>query len=176
VVAPVELAELGGPRFSCVDALIEALNAGAPAPERVALLVADRPGLASDDPSAAIWSVFAELRRLLDDDRLGSAELAVVARRISTDDDGAADLVHAGLPGLLRSVRAEARDRRVRLVDVDEWSSCARALALVSDEPELAWRGDGAIVPRLARLGPDTPTTPWSIDPEGTVLITGGTG
>ncbi|MGW7793357.1 SDR family NAD(P)-dependent oxidoreductase, partial [Streptomyces tricolor] len=46
---------------------------------------------------------------------------------------------------------------------------------LASGEPQVAVRGTALYVPRLARVAPAAPAEPV-LDPDGTVLITGGTG
>ncbi|MER5867394.1 type I polyketide synthase [Kitasatospora sp. NPDC002040] len=75
--------------------------------------------------------------------------------------------------GLLRSAQSEHPDRIV-LVDGDANRLLPSVLA--SGEPQLAVRDGRVHVPRLARVTlPETDDSqPWN--PEGTVLITGGTG
>ncbi|MGQ5668762.1 KR domain-containing protein, partial [Streptomyces sp. ECR2.10] len=56
--------------------------------------------------------------------------------------------------------------------------AAARVLgvALAGGEPQLAVRGNTLCVPRLARAAGHGPDAPAVFGPEGTVLITGGTG
>ncbi|WP_250403679.1 type I polyketide synthase, partial [Streptomyces cellostaticus] len=137
---------------------------------------------------------------------LAGARLAVVTRGAveARPGEGVTDLTHAPLWGLLRSAQSENPGRFV-LVDLDGHlgsdpgadgtggddagtvtgttrpSALAPLLAsaVASGEPQLAVR-DGALhAARLARVpaAPDTGTArPPALDPEGTVLITGGTG
>ncbi len=81
----------------------------------------------------------------------------------------------AGVPGLVRSAQAEHPDRIVLVhagpeVEID----AALPSVLASGEPEIALRDGVALVPRLARATADG--DPIVLDPDGTVLITGGTG
>nr|QRV62342.1 polyketide synthase [Verrucosispora sp.] len=118
-------------------------------------------------PDALRGAVTELLPRLATDgDRL------VVAVRDTADDP-----VAAGLAGLVRSAQLEAPGRFV-LLDVEDPTRIGplSAAALTTDEPEIVVRGGTAWVPRLERTGaaPAVPTRGW--DPEGTVLVTGGTG
>ncbi|WP_232075762.1 beta-ketoacyl reductase [Phytohabitans suffuscus] len=89
------------------------------------------------------------------------------------------DVDDAGLRGLVRSAQTENPDRLV-LVDTDGTEDSRRALprALASGEPQLVLRGGEILAPRLAavppRDGEEAEAVPF--DPDGTVLITGGTG
>ncbi|WP_174900188.1 type I polyketide synthase, partial [Acrocarpospora macrocephala] len=132
----------------------------------------------------------------------GSRLVFVTTGAVAADDgEGAADLAAAAVWGLVRSAQSEHPGRFV-LVDVDDRSSLsalpgtlpeAMGEVLASGEPQAAIRGGEVWVPRLARVtttsdrggdlggarrapggaGGDV-VRPW--DPEGTVLITGGTG
>ncbi|MET8584709.1 type I polyketide synthase [Streptomyces collinus] len=107
---------------------------------------------------------------------LGEARLVFVTSNAVPDGHGPVDLSAAPLYGLLRSAQAE-HPGRFALVDTDGGQASADALAaaVASGEPEIVLRDGEARVPRLARVtaaqgGPST------LDPEGTVLVTGGTG
>ncbi|MFI1222599.1 MULTISPECIES: type I polyketide synthase, partial [unclassified Streptomyces] len=79
--------------------------------------------------------------------------------------------------GLVRSAQSENPDR-ILLIDVDEQAPDWAALAAL-EEPQLAVRGGGVLVPRLQRAAVTTAvgtTVATGLDPDGTVLITGGTG
>ncbi|MFE2562171.1 SDR family NAD(P)-dependent oxidoreductase, partial [Streptomyces sp. NPDC059352] len=83
--------------------------------------------------------------------------------------------------GLVHSAQSEHPDRFL-LVDAEESGTSAgvagvdwAALAGL-DEPQLAVRGGRVFAPRLARAELAEPSGPSAPDPEGTVLITGGTG
>jgi thioester reductase-like protein len=103
---------------------------------------------------------------------------AVSLGKAPTPGGGVSDLVAAPIWGLLRSAQSEMPGRIV-LVDLDDDPASAAALPLVlaSGEPQIAIRGGTVFVPRLARVAPsaDEPAT-RSWHPDGTVLITGGTG
>ncbi|WP_037860194.1 type I polyketide synthase, partial [Streptomyces sp. NRRL F-5065] len=116
-------------------------------------------------------------------DRLAEPEhatgpLIVVTRRAMQVVPGEdVDPAQAPVWGLVRAAQAE-NPGRFQLVDVHddaEASEEALAAAVASGEPESALRDGEVWVPRLGRAtGPDpAPRAPW--DPEGTVLITGGT-
>ncbi|WP_043468037.1 type I polyketide synthase, partial [Kitasatospora sp. MBT66] len=88
------------------------------------------------------------------------------------------DLTAAPVWGLVRSAQSE-NPGRIVLVDTDgtDASEAALAAAVAGGEPQLALREGRARVPRLVRVAvPEVETSarPW--DPDGTVLITGGTG
>jgi acyl transferase domain-containing protein len=111
--------------------------------------------------------VLSALRQWLAGEEPG--QLVVVTRNaVAVDND--VDLTQAPVWGLVRAAQAENPGRFI-LADVD--SDAGIALAIASGEPEVAVRGDKMLVPRLtkASVGGDMD---WS--PEGTVLITGGTG
>ncbi|MFC4049744.1 type I polyketide synthase [Actinomadura syzygii] len=138
--------------------------------------------LASDDDDPA-EAVHAYARRALDlvrewlgDERFASSRLAVVTRgAVATGDGGPADPAAAACWGLVRSAQSENPDRIV-LVDVDGRPASYRALpaVLAGDEPQVALRDGRAYVPRLART--TAAAGGRRLDPDGTVLITGGTG
>ncbi|MGW5355488.1 SDR family NAD(P)-dependent oxidoreductase, partial [Streptomyces sp. NPDC004031] len=160
--------------------------------ERVQVLpVAPLPGAGLDDPAGLAAAVHAETVRLLGllqqwlgDERNAGVRLALVTRGAqSTGAERVADLAHSALWGLTRSAQLENIDRLV-LVDLDPADPdaarslpAALALALGAGEPQVVVRGGELLVPRLAPAGaaPGDAATP-PLDPEGTVLVTGGTG
>jgi len=77
----------------------------------------------------------------------------------------------------MRSAHSE-NPGRVALVDLDVSDASAAALAgaLAGDEPELALREGALLVPRLTRAKLEDDPAGEPLDPEGTVLVTGGTG
>ncbi|MFF8004833.1 SDR family NAD(P)-dependent oxidoreductase, partial [Streptomyces sp. NPDC007917] len=144
------------------------------------------------------------LQSWLGDDRFADSRLVMLTRgAVATRrEDDVTDLAGAAVWGLVRSAQSENPDR-ITLVDWDGRGSLAQVLptALTADEPQLAVRGGEVCVPRLVRVprqdrpGPadgstkvradgsageaddgSADTTPWALDPAGTVLITGGTG
>ncbi|NEA99061.1 type I polyketide synthase [Streptomyces sp. SID13726] len=120
------------------------------------------------------------LQGWLADPRCEDARLVVLTSRAVAADPGedVTDLAAAAVWGLARSAQSEYPGRLV-LADTDDdprsWAALPAALA--GDEPQLALRAGTVTAPRLIRLPhPETigPAAPW--DPEGTVLVTGGTG
>ncbi|MER6176160.1 type I polyketide synthase [Streptosporangium sp. NPDC001681] len=197
-VAELDVAVLTGD-LAALDGLLAALPAGAPdavrdgAPRAVAVsagsfLTAD--SARSTDVVAAMRESTARvldlLQRWLAEDRFGDTPLIVVTRGAVTvpdhdpDHDRLIDLPGAAVWGLVRAAQAEDPGRFV-LVDLDVPGEPSRALlsaVLACGEPQVAVR-DGVL--SVARLAPVAPVAPdedtvrrW--DPEGTVLITGGTG
>ncbi|MEV6117731.1 SDR family NAD(P)-dependent oxidoreductase [Streptomyces sp. NPDC052109] len=148
---------------------LAALLAAGPAPDLVVLAVptasdaaADLPALVRDRVNATLET----LRTWLDDERRADRRLAVLLR--------SGDLSHAPLYGLVRAAQAE-NPGRFLLVDSDGSAAPGPALAtaVASGEPEVAVRDGEVRVPRLARAKPGGPPVR---NPEGAVLITGGTG
>ncbi len=102
-----------------------------------------------------------------------SESVAVAA----TDTIPESAVAAAGLWGLGRVVRLEARDRWGGLVDLpgalDEQARRRLAAVLAGAEDECAVRANGTFAARLVRAA-DAPRRAWR--PRGTVLVTGGTG
>ncbi|WUC25903.1 thioester reductase domain-containing protein [Streptomyces clavifer] len=134
------------------------------------------------------------VREWLADERLEETRLVVVTSGAVATREGedVTDLAGAAVWGLLRSAQSEAPDRIV-LIDTDTDTTPARtdtgtarrpcpangghvvALA-ASGEPQAALRAGQVYVPRLARAVTPRPGTAPAWNPDGTVLITGGTG
>jgi pimaricinolide synthase PimS1 len=108
-------------------------------------------------------SVLALLQEWLGDERYASARLVVQTRGTLAD---------SAVRGLVRSAQAE-HPGRIVLVE-GELSTASLATALASGEPELRIDGDLVRAARLVRLLADADGPAWR--PDGTVLITGGTG
>ncbi|MEV4753125.1 SDR family NAD(P)-dependent oxidoreductase, partial [Streptosporangium sp. NPDC049248] len=126
------------------------------------------------------------LQRRLAEDRFGDTPLIVVTRGAVTvpdhdpDHDRVIDLAGAAVWGLVRAAQAEDPGRFV-LVDLDlpgEPSKALLSAVLACGEPQVAVRDGVLSVARLAPVAPgeDDGDTVRRWDPEGTVLITGGTG
>ncbi|MFJ2960655.1 type I polyketide synthase [Streptomyces sp. NPDC087270] len=120
-------------------------------------------------------------RKVADDDERGNAADGRGPRKVADHQEprsAADDLAHAPLWGLVRSAQQEQPDRFV-LLDSDTAAVPPVVLtaALGSGEPQLALREGVLCVPRLARATADADAAGHrALDPEGTVLITGGTG
>ncbi|WP_234377240.1 type I polyketide synthase [Streptomyces sp. TP-A0356] len=146
------------------------------------------------DPATAAARMLGSLQTWLADERAGDAPLVVLTHRAvatSTGED-VPDLAGAAVWGLARSAQTENPGRLV-LVDVDDTDASLAVLpaAVLSGATQFALRNGELLVPRLARItaspsptaalpapradsaGPG-PETLW--DPQGTVLVTGGTG
>nr|AZO92738.1 RifA [Micromonospora okii] len=120
------------------------------------------------DPRASVDAALALLQAWLGEPALAATRLAVV----TGDSD---ELAAAAVWGLVRSAQSE-HPGRIVLVDLDDAARPALPAALGSGEPQLRLRGGVAAVPRLARAVPDVAGERRPLDPDGTVLITGGTG
>ncbi|MGW7533246.1 SDR family NAD(P)-dependent oxidoreductase [Amycolatopsis sp. NPDC054798] len=127
--------------------------------------------------SAATAAVLAVLQSWLAEERLAASRLVVVTRgAVAVETDaGVDDLAGAAVWGLVRSAQAEHPDR-FTLLDLDDQVSSLDLLpaALALDEPQLALRDGVVRVPRLERASAASGNTGFA--PEGTVLVTGGTG
>ncbi|MFI8263625.1 SDR family NAD(P)-dependent oxidoreductase [Streptomyces sp. NPDC085665] len=158
----------------------ETLGDGADVPDVIVLDVEPRPEQ-EDVPSAvraAASTVLTAVRRFLTEDRFAGARLAVVTHdAVAVADGDPVSLAHAPLWGLVRSAQQENPGRLV-LVDTDAGAPSARALAaaVTSAEPELAVRDGRILIPRLERAATAGRGAQPALDPEGTVLVTGGTG
>ncbi|MEU5987373.1 SDR family NAD(P)-dependent oxidoreductase [Spirillospora sp. NPDC047418] len=138
----------------------------------------------SADPAAATHDAAVAALRLvrtwLAGDRAGSARLVVLTRgAVSVHPlEDVPDLAGAAARGLVRAAQSE-NPGRITLLDVTGGAAGYAAIprALSGDETELAVRGDRILAPRLARVTAAESARPGRpLDPDGTVLITGGTG
>ncbi|MFE6175700.1 SDR family NAD(P)-dependent oxidoreductase [Streptomyces sp. NPDC056464] len=139
----------------------------------VARLAAALPEDASQ-PERARGVLTAVLERIRDwtaDARPG--RLLVLTHDATADDP---DLAQAAVAGLVRSAQSE-HPGRIALVDERGVPASAAELetALRTGAPQVALRDGVALVPRLVPADPPT-TEPPGLDPEGTVIVTGGTG
>jgi len=168
--------------YPCLAALREALRAGAAVPELVlATGLAGRADGGPADVLAAAGHALALVQEWLADTRFAPARLAfITGGAIAVGDEDVLDLPGASVWGLIRAAQSENPDRFL-LLDTDNLGSSQAALpsALASGEPQLAVRDGQTYLPRLTRLtgpaGDDLPAA-RALDPDGTVLITGGTG
>ncbi|MDT7799499.1 MAG: hypothetical protein QOI78_2932 [Actinomycetota bacterium] len=122
----------------------------------------------------AVFRALAQAQAALADDRLLDTKIVFRTRRAAGPD--VEDLANAAVWGLLRSAQSEYPDRLV-LVDADDQDASLRALpaALATGEPQLMLRRGVASAPRLGRAEPAVEGLA-SLDPAGTVLVTGATG
>ncbi|UQX03802.1 type I polyketide synthase [Streptomyces sp. RerS4] len=169
-------------RYADLVELGAAVAAGAPVP---AYVLAPFPRQA-DGPDAlgeAAERALALARAWAADTRFEASRLVVVTGgAVAGPGEGAEDLPHAAVRGLLRSAETENPGRFV-LADVRDLTDltdpavrAVLAAALDSGEPELLLRDGAAHVLRLRRAGAPEATAGVVIDPNGTALITGGSG
>ncbi|WP_369183252.1 SDR family NAD(P)-dependent oxidoreductase [Streptomyces sp. Y1] len=171
-----EVADLGE-RFADLDALEKALADGAAVPDAV-LAGIESPADAADPAEAARVTAVRALelvQRWLATDRLGDARLVLVTRGAVAVGEESPDVAQSPVWGLLRSAQSEHPGRFV-LVDLDGAGEPGWESLLGLDEPQLAVRKGELLAPRLVRAETAEPGAGWSVDPDGTVLITGGTG
>ncbi|BFU44973.1 type I polyketide synthase [Krasilnikovia sp. MM14-A1004] len=111
------------------------------------------------------------VRQWLTGDRFSGSRLVVVTRRgLDTD------LAAAPVTGLVRAAQSE-HPGSLLLADVDDAPESVQALrAVPGDEPQVAIRDGVVHVARLARVQGRATGAARNWDPDGTVLITGGTG
>ncbi|MFC8516424.1 SDR family NAD(P)-dependent oxidoreductase [Streptomyces sp. NPDC057257] len=139
----------------------------------VARLAAALPADATppDRARALLTAVLERIRDWTADIRPGRL---VVLTRDATGEDP--DLAGAAVAGLVRSAQSE-HPGRIVLVDQRGTPGTPAQLdaALRSGEPQVALLDGTVLVPRLAPVA-QPPAEPPDLDPEGTVIVTGGTG
>ncbi|WP_433336512.1 SDR family NAD(P)-dependent oxidoreductase [Spirillospora sp. CA-294931] len=143
-----------------------------PVPRPTEGTVAERAHIAAREALRAVQDFLA-------DDELATSRLAVVTRgAVATGaGDDVPGLAESPVWGLVRTAQAENPGRLLLLdLDEDEPARDTVAAALATGEPQLALRAGSALAPRLTRNLPAPATEARALDPEGTVLITGGTG
>ncbi|MFF1903702.1 type I polyketide synthase [Kitasatospora sp. NPDC058218] len=172
------------------------ITALADTPELPALVVLDAFADGGHGVDAALVltnRVLAAVQAWLAAPGLEAVPLVVATRgAVGAGADGAVtDPAGGAVWGLIRAAQTENPDRIV-LLDLDPDPAAhgddpapVLGAVLAAGEPELALRGTTLSVPRLVRAasaagtgdGGERATAPWAgLDPEGTVLITGGTG
>ncbi len=170
-----------GPSFEEVAAVGKAAEAGAAVDAVVARIAPDTSGDVVGAAHAAARQALSLAQDWLADDRLEATRLVVLTRgAVDTGSEGVPEPGSATVWGLLRSAQAEAPDRIV-LVDLDHTDAGAvpvdaLSAVLASGEPQAALRGGEVLLPRLRRVVSESEGAPTPWGPEGTVLITGGTG
>ncbi|MGV9883828.1 type I polyketide synthase [Streptomyces sp. NPDC003006] len=203
VLGPVgtRLVDALAPRGSGVPVYPDPASAGDGSP---AVIVASCPSpsetpLGAQDPAAQMLETASRALRLIQDwlaePRPADSCLVLVTSGAVSPVDGdaagpdavadvnadAKDFVpaHAAVWGLVRSALRE-HPGRLALLDVDDhpdsWQLLPTLLAAPAPAPETAVRNGKAFVPELVRLDHREEHPHRRLDPEGTVLITGGTG
>nr|WP_051341867.1 type I polyketide synthase [Pseudonocardia spinosispora] len=182
-------------RYDGTDRLLDALERDDPLPDVAVLsLIAAAPPLEGreliDAAQDAAARLLALLRSWLTDHRTLSSRLVLLTRGAVAARPGedVTDLVHAPLWGLVRTAQLESPGHRIRLCDIDDSSASRVALPSTvlgrfeTPDPRLlggeqcALREGARLVPRLEPVDPADPRPGRSLDPDGTVLVTGGTG
>ncbi|GIG59287.1 polyketide synthase [Longispora fulva] len=127
-------------------------------------------------PQPLLADVLAVLQAWQRDAPDGTRLVVVTRGAVDVGTGTVTDVSSAAVWGLVRAVQAETPGR-VLLLDVEPGLDAgpAVATALALDEPQLAARATGLLIPGLALAGP-LATEPAAWNPEGTVLVTGGTG
>ncbi|MFF7342154.1 SDR family NAD(P)-dependent oxidoreductase, partial [Streptomyces sp. NPDC008163] len=126
----------------------------------------------------ALYRTADVLREWLTDERYSDSRLVVVTRdAVAVSPPGErVELRQAPVWGLVRAAQAE-NPGRFTLVDLaaGDGADDGLAEAIATDEPETAVRAGEVLLPRLVQAAlPEGAARP-GLDPEGTVLITGGT-
>ncbi|MFF3857477.1 type I polyketide synthase, partial [Micromonospora sp. NPDC002575] len=164
------------PAAAGIDELARTLATGAEVPAWAVVSL----GADDADPVTSAHTLVERARVLvrgwLERDPLADTRLIFLTRgAVSTGpDDPVTDLPAAAVWGFVRSAQTEHPDRFV-LLDHDGTRLAREDLdAAATGEPQVAVRDGHRLTPRLA---PDASTgSDVSLDPDGTVLITGGTG
>ena len=170
------------------------LLSGAEIPDLIVAEIASPIDPAAADPYEVTERTLGLLQRWLVAENLANARLALVTRGGIAVDDESPDLASAPVWGLVRSAQSEtpgplpARRRSSPVARQHHRRSTRRESApwgaiAALDEPQLAIRDGRLLAPRLTRavdagtagdMTGDAALT--ALDPDGTVLITGGTG
>jgi pimaricinolide synthase PimS1 len=173
-------------RYAGPSELADAIDAGLPVPDVVvtaASAVSDV-DMAGAELVAATHAAVQRMRTLLQawlaQERLEGSRLMLVTRGAMMVAAGEVpDLVSSAVWGLARTAQSE-HPGRIQLVDLDPlavrgdvpWSALSE-----TQEPQLALRDDGVYAPRLvSRTVSASSSGAPALDPERTVLLTGGTG
>ncbi|MER7761399.1 thioester reductase domain-containing protein [Streptomyces sp. NPDC097619] len=187
--APAPIPVLGeGGAFATPADVAAAVTAGRPVPLVLTHLDPPAAGSLPGAVHEATGRALALAREWLALEALEDTRLAVVTSGAVAADPGedVTDLTGAAVWGLLRSAQSEAPGR-ITLIDTDGDGAAVTgpevdpgtplAALAASGEPQAALRAGRARAPRLTRSpAPTTAADATVWNPEGTVLITGGTG
>ncbi len=169
----------GAERYHDLAALEEAMIEGVEAPA-VVVVVPPESGEEETLEAAHVvtQSALGLLQSWLAAESLAQCRLTLLTRgAIVTGEGEDPDLTNAPLAGLLRSAQTE-HPGRFALIDTDETeaslAAMPAALVMGAGEPQLVLREGRMLVPRLAPVDAEEQAPP-TIDPNSTILITGGT-
>ncbi|MFI5611166.1 type I polyketide synthase [Amycolatopsis sp. NPDC051903] len=167
----------GAKSYVDVAELVDAVRAGTAVPDVVFVSFAAPETASPAVAREATHRLLALVQAWAGEQALAGSRLAVVASRAvaTRPDEGIGDLAHAALWGVVRSAQLEYPDRFV-VVDVDGGEPALDTVlgAIDAGEPGVAVRDGAVLVHRLAKFVPENRTP--SLNPNGTVLLTGGTG
>ncbi|WP_033439350.1 type I polyketide synthase [Saccharothrix sp. NRRL B-16314] len=175
---PVRLAEFGWDGALDLDALEQAVAGDGAAPAAIVARIAANVTAGAPPAMAfeAAEQMLATIQRWLAAGRLTETRLVAVTSGAVALEGETPDIAQAAAWGLARSVQSE-HPGRIVLVDLDDDGADVPWHALLAaDEPQLAVRAGQVSAPRLARVPAVADDAVRSIDPDGTVLVTGGTG
>ncbi|WP_327139049.1 SDR family NAD(P)-dependent oxidoreductase [Nocardia sp. NBC_01327] len=183
VVAPMFVTAVADPIATTADPVAEGMESVAVcADSGVSAAVGADPVDTSDAYAAAthraVHAAAALVQDWIAEERFEDARLIVVTRGAvaAAAGEDIADLPGAAIWGLLRTAQSEHPGRFV-LADVDDPGEIPSLTAIIAtvEEDQLAVRGGEVRIPRLVRATIAERLEPFA-DPDGTVLITGGTG
>ncbi|MEW2619202.1 SDR family NAD(P)-dependent oxidoreductase [Streptomyces sp. NPDC048106] len=172
--------------YDGLDTLRAVLDGGGTVPGAVVFACRTEAGAAEQDAvRAALHRTLEFVQDWLADERFATTTLVVLTRGAvcARPGENVTDLPGAAVHGLLRTAQTE-HPGRIVLVDSESGApdgdsnpDAARALAalITTDEPQAAIRSGQTLVPRLTRAHAHGGRPP-GLDPQGTVLVTGGTG
>ena len=167
---------LSGESYMDLNALLDAIHNGALVPDVVYVPFTAPETATPEGARAAVHNLLSLSQAWVAEDVLAASRLVVVASgAIATrPDEGAPDLTHAPLWGVIRTAQLEYPDRFM-VVDLDNGPLPVGSVlgAMYADEPGVAVRDGAVLVHRLAKYLPEGTV---AFDPDGTVLVTGGTG
>ncbi|MFB9682527.1 SDR family NAD(P)-dependent oxidoreductase, partial [Streptosporangium vulgare] len=130
--------------------------------------------------SAGVHEVLGLVQGWLAEERFASSRLVVVTRgAVAVSEAEDVDPVRAAVWGLVRAAQAEQPGRFVLLdVDTESLDEGTVGQALASGEAQVAVRAGAVWIPRLVRtvVAPVEEDRAPVFGPQGTVLVTGGTG
>jgi acyl transferase domain-containing protein len=153
------------------------LAGGGPVPDFVIMRCRGAGDDVARSAHSAVRTTLALIQDWLADERYAHARLVLCTRgavAVGQDDD-VHDLATAPLWGLVRTAQSEHPDRFV-LLDLDDSAADLIPMALATSAPQLAVRAGKVYVPRLSRIDTSTVDRQEVLVPQGTVLVSGGTG
>ncbi|MCV9879626.1 type I polyketide synthase [Brenneria izbisi] len=179
---------------SAYDDIHQTLATFSPRPDEIAVFIApdgdNTPEFIDHSPTNSVLNA---LQAWLNEPRTAAVPLLVVTQGAIATNDGenVPNLAQSPLWGLVRSAQLE-HPGRFFLLDINEVENTSlslinTAINALSHEPQLALREGKILAPRLLKAAGDGDLTAYghtdqpenpcrNLNPDGTVLITGGTG